>query len=72
MNIIILLTAIIFFYIGKYSHTDLEKKIVKKTLKKKNSGIIPYKTEEEIEFEDSDEAVEEKLWDKMLGAVKWK
>lgn len=68
-NILLLLTAIAFFFIGKYSSVKIEKQIIEKTIDKikptVKPGLIHIKTEEEIDFEESEEAKDEKQWEKL-------
>ena len=60
-EIIILLTALIFYFIGKYAKTEREKEIIKKIIKGKTMSIEPIrqKTPEERRKEGTpEEAVE--------------
>lgn len=67
-ELLVLITAIIFFLLGKYSHKHIEKEFVKKIVTKNTvkPGIINIKTPEEVEFEESEEAKDEKKWDKLV------
>lgn len=64
MSILILLTAIIFYYIGKYSQTDIEKQTIKriKYSRKIKPGAIKFKTPEDFEDEKSGDKELESEW----------
>lgn len=57
-QLITLITAIIFFYMGKYSRTEKEKLIINDIIKKAKSKGIPtvitYPTREETEYDGSE------------------
>lgn len=63
---IVILVAIIFYYIGKYSQTTAEQELVVKVKKKlKNrppAGVIPFKTQEDFDDERSGDKALEKRW----------
>jgi len=62
-----LLTAIIFYFIGRYSVSREQERVlitkVKKKFKKRiKPGVIPFKTQEDFEDEKSGEKAIEKRW----------
>jgi len=63
---LIILTAIIFYYIGKYSRTDKEKQVVNKYVRKLKTksqpGVLPFKTPEELELERNGDKALEQEW----------
>lgn len=65
-QILILITALLFFYIGKYSHTKAEQEIITKAIRKikkrPKAGVIPFKTPEDFEDERSGDKALERQW----------
>jgi len=72
-----LITAIIFFYIGKYSRSETEKKIVDKYVDKWTSKIEPGVTDlpdnekrhEELSKSEATKQVEQEM-NKLIGGIK--
>ena len=68
MNILILLSAIIFYLIGRYSVISKEEekvlttKIKRKLKKRPNAGVLPFKTQEDFDDEASGDKALEKRW----------
>lgn len=65
---LILLTAIIFFYIGKYAQSSGEKEVIQKFLTQKKAikpGVIPFKSSQELEYDRTLEKKVEEEWKKL-------
>ena len=68
MNILILLSAIIFYLIGRYSVISKEEekvlttKIKRRLKKRPSAGVLPFKTQEDFDDEASGDKALEKRW----------
>jgi len=66
-----LITAIVFYFIGRYSHTnEIEQKVIEmkhKLKKKPKAGVIPFKTQEDFEYEKSGDKALDDEWNRPGG-----
>ena len=72
-EVFILITAIIFFFIGKYSQTKQIEQTVTKIIKSHNrpkAGAINYPTPEELEYKGSEQEKIDAEWKKGMEGVK--